>query len=143
MRYFINGIDEDTWTKNRENYWKEFDKLKNDLPKKIVSVFSSGHLHDSEIIEIAISKDNSVQSRHQYNVILKITNENFSGQWIHYDVKTFKMVMQSEERYIYEMDYQYGEILEEDGLWIHNFTCLNQGEIFIKCKRMGWISKLI
>ena len=119
-------------------YWEEFKKISKQLPQEFVGLFQGGHLHDATIEEILFKK-RALTSRNEFEVILRLTGELFSGELIHSGVITYNTSL-------YELDvpigfeYLYGEILFSDGFWTHNFLLFNGSEVEIKCKKIKWRS---
>lgn len=141
MKYFIEGTDDNQWEQNMISYWKLFDTVSADLPKRVVKTFTSKYLHDSEIESITCFRDYSKKRNNQYNVIIKINNEEFAGEFVHYDVREFTTKFSMIGSFMYVSEYLYGEILKDGDYWTHNFLFSNAGEIFIKCKKIDWIKK--
>lgn len=129
---------EDIWRENIKLYWEEFKKISKQLPQEFVGLFQGGHLHDATIEEILFKK-RALTSRNEFEVILRLTGELFSGELIHSGVITYNTSL-------YELDvpigfeYLYGEILFSDGFWTHNFLLFNGSEVEIKCKKIKWRS---
>lgn len=137
MRYFLIGLEQDIWLQNLNKYWEEFNKISNKLPKRLVNKFSSIHLHDSEIEYITYVRDYS-KTKISYNVIVKIRNEEFSGSFIHYGVTEYWIKTENFDKYINLSEYLYGELLNNQDSWTHNFIFSESNEVFIRCKKIDW-----
>ena len=140
MKYFIEGISEEQWANNMSLYWKNFDSLKSKLSSETAEIFSSKHLHDSEITAVLFKKEKA-QKNNVYDLIVSIKNEVFEGDIVHQDVCLYFNSYSDTSKYKYLCEYLYGEILYENHLWIHNIKYSQDNELSVQCKKIQWIKR--
>ena len=131
-------LADEQWQQACDKYAQEMRKLQDKLPKRFYHMLENGFFHDASIDCISFIKNRSKKRRITYDVVLSITYKGKRSEIIHRDIFDFKTNIDFSEGYIDFGDYINGEIIFENGIWIHNFTCFNYNEINIKCKKIEW-----
>lgn len=137
MKYFINNISEEQWKKNTNDYWERYKKVKRNISKELDNAFTSGYLHDSEIIKIEFDYI-GYQKTHVYDMFIEVKNEEFHGVFIHKNVHSINFKYDNSGKYKSLYEYLYGEILIEKGKLIHNISLYPESEINIVCEKIEW-----
>ena len=138
MQYFKPDLSMEEYEKNAKIYWKNFDKIKRLLPQKFVDKYCSGLIHDFEIPEIKLNRND--ERKYFYDLTIEIKNDDFNGKIIHRNIKEFSNVCKNIDEYSV-MEYVYGEFLYEKKEWVHNLF-YGHGELRIRCKKIEWVEDL-
>lgn len=131
-------IAEQQWNNNCRLYTQEREKLKDRLPKKIYEALKSGFFHDASIESISFLKNHTLKQKTKFDIIIKLLQKEKNIELTYHDVSCFSTTIDFSEGYVSFGDYQYGEILEDEEKWIHNFLFFNDSEINIKCEKITW-----
>ena len=125
------------WAYNLHQYWDEFYKISDRLPKRFVKLFKGGQLHDSIVENISINQSISIRKKY-YDVVVRLKSDTFYCDLIHNRINSF--MTSFDNLYVQNgFDYLYGEILQEpNGLWTHEFLLSCGSEVKIKCKEIKW-----
>ena len=126
------------WQEACDQYALEMKKLYNKLPPKFYHMLENGFFHDASIDSLTFLKNRSKKRKITYDIILSITYKEKHSAIIHKNINNFQSDIDLSEGYIDFGDYMYGEIIFENGFWIHNFIFYNYSEINIKCEKIEW-----
>ena len=126
--------------RQRIAYRKEFSTNKKKLSEDVLELERS--LHDAKITNVAsIYKEGKLDIAMEIELERQTTKRHLQkGTLIHYDVTKFAIDISDhfKEGYLW---YKYGELLMEDGFWVHNFLfSYLPNELYVKCRRVEWIA---
>jgi len=129
--------------RQQKAYFKEFNKIKNKLPKAVLEV--DENTHDAMITNITpLYKAGKLDIAMTIELGWPPARENQKkGTLLHCDVKKFNIDIIGDNTDPFERNYlwyKYGELLMEDGFWTHNFIFSPMpSELYIKCRSLEWI----
>lgn len=131
-------LAEEKWQQTCDRYNLEMRKLQDKLPKRFYHMLENGFFHDASIDSLSFVKNRSKKHKVTYDLVLSITYKGKKSKLIHYNIINYMTNIDFSAGYVDFGDYINGEIIFDDGIWIHNFTCFNYSEINIKCKKIEW-----
>ncbi len=131
-------LAEEKWQQTCDRYNLEMRKLQDKLPKRFYHMLENGFFHDASIDSLSFVKNRSKKHKVTYDLVLSITYKGKKSKLIHYNIINYMTNIDFSAGYVDFGDYINGEIIFDDGIWIHNFTCYNYSEINIKCKKIEW-----
>lgn len=131
-------LAEEKWQQTCDSYNLEMKKLQDKLPKRFYHMLENGFFHDASIDSLSFVKNRSKKHKVTYDLVLSITYKGKKSKLIHYNIINYMTNINFSVGYVDFGDYINGEIIFDDGIWIHNFTCFNYSEINIKCKKIEW-----
>lgn len=127
------------WERNGALYWQEYLKIRHKLPRNLTALLEDGFFHDARLQEIQFfkkKKGQTVKLDLQFTLLWRQKR----GLLTHHDVSYFQIDYSSQKYWRDSIgDYLYGEILlDEHGVWSHDFLYTNGHEINIRCKKLSW-----